>query len=138
MIFAMITEKWKKGNVTHRDQRESESESAFFALSLSSKTGWLQIVRLVSSSSSSAKNARALYRSREAKKFQKFHSSHAPIFFLSLFLLFGKIREKIASQHTEQNAHRAFFLVCAPFVCFTRAIYIKRERQLISRGGYAD
>jgi hypothetical protein len=124
----IITEKWKKGNVTHRDRRARER---FFRAFPFEQNRWLQIVRLVSSSSS-AKNARALQKSRQ-KNFKNFTRTHQ--FFFSLFLLFGKIREKIASQHTEQNARKALGLRS---VRLLHALYIKRERQLISRRGYAD
>jgi len=116
----IITEKWKKGNVTHRDRRARES--AFFAFPFE-QNRWLEIVRLVSSSSSSA-NARALQKSRQ-KNFKNFtHRTHQ--FFFSLFLLFGKIREKIASQQNRAKRTRALGLRSVRLL-HARDIYKKRE-----------
>ena len=111
---------------SHTATGERERESAFFALSLSSKTdGSKSFVVFFFFFFCQRANSTEV----EAKKFQKFHS-HAPInFFRSLPFFSGKL-ERNLPHNTQSKTHthtRFFFLVRAPFVCFARDTYKKRE-----------
>jgi len=121
MIFAMITEKWKKGNVTPRPERGRERFFRAFPF----EQNWMAPNRSFGFFFFffCQKRASSIQKSR-GKKISKI-SLIARTNFFSLFLLFGKIREKIASQHTEHT--RFFFGLRSVRLLRARDIYKKRE-----------